>query len=135
MFEYKTQIFIHHTDAAGRLFFANQFYLIHEAKEKFLEHLGLSIRDILEHPVASFPLVHAESDYKSILTAGDRITIYVAIERIGETSVTFLFSILKADGSLAGTSKTVSVAVDRKTFTKMPIPAEWRKKLECSMAD
>lgn len=130
MFEYKTQIFIHHTDAAGRLFFANQFYLIHEAKERFLESLGLSIRHILDDPRFTFPLVHAESDYKALLQAGDRITIRAGIERIGETSVTFIFSIFKADGSLAGTSRTVSVAVDRKTQAKTRIPAEWRVKFE-----
>lgn len=130
MFEYKTQIFMHHTDAAGRLFFANQFYLIHEAKEKFLESLGLFIKDVLAHREVTFPLVHAESDFKAILQAGDKITIQVGIERVGETSVTFVFKIFKADGVLAGTAKTVSVSVDRKTWTKAPVPAEWRDRFE-----
>lgn len=133
MFEYKTQIFMHHTDAAGRLFFANQFYLIHEAKEKFLESLGLSIKDILDHSELTFPLVHAESDYKAILRAGDKISIHTGIEKIGETSVTFIFLIYKEDGTLAGTARTISVVVDQKTFTKAPIPSDWRMKLEAAI--
>ncbi|MBF0386451.1 MAG: acyl-CoA thioesterase [Candidatus Omnitrophica bacterium] len=128
MFKYKTRIFLHHTDAAGRLFFANQFYLIHEANELFLEHLGLPIKDILNHPRATFPLVHAESDYKAVLVAGERISIKVSIGKIGETSVTFDFIILKEDGTLAGTAKTVHVAVDLRTALKTPIPAEWKSK-------
>ena len=129
MFTHHTRIYLHHTDAAGRLFFANQFYLIHEAKELFLASLGLEIKDLLEHPAVTFPLVHAESDYKAVLVTGDEVDISVAIEKIGETSVVFQFTILK-DGALAGTAKTVSVAVDKRTNKKVPIPPEWRKKFE-----
>jgi len=126
MFDYKTQIFLHHTDAAGRLFFAHQFILVHDAKEKFLESLGLPVNQLIEDLKVSFPLIHAEADYKAVLKAGDRITIRTGIEKIGETSVVFAFSIHKADG----TAKTVSVCVDKKTNAKTPIPQEWRLKLE-----
>ncbi len=129
MFTHHTRIYLHHTDAAGRLFFANQFYLIHEAKEHFLASLGLAIQDLLEHPTVTFPLVHAESDYKAVLVTGDEIDIAVRIEKIGETSVVFQFIVYKA-GAVAGTAKTVSVAVDKRTNTKVPIPSEWRKKFE-----
>jgi len=129
MFDYKTQIFLHHTDAAGRLFFGNQFFLTHEAFEKFLESRGLAISTMLDHPELTFPLVHAEADYKSVLCAGDQITIQVRVEKLGETSVTIAFIILKADGTLAGTAKTVSVAVNKHTNLKAPLPADWRQKL------
>jgi 1,4-dihydroxy-2-naphthoyl-CoA hydrolase len=129
MFIHHARIYLHHTDAAGRLFFAQQFYLIHEAKEHFLESLGLRMKELLEHPVVTFPLVHAESDYKAVLVAGDEIDISVGIEKIGETSVVFQFTILKA-GVLAGTAKTVSVCADKVTNKKAPIPVEWRKKFE-----
>jgi len=83
MFTHHTYIYLHYTDAAGRLFFANQFYFIHEAKEHFLASLGLGIKDLLEHPSATFPIVHAEADYKAVLEAGDEIDIGVRIEKIG----------------------------------------------------
>ena len=79
MFKHKARIYLNHTDAAGRLFFANQFYLIHEAKEHFLESLGLSIESLLDHPTATFPLVHAESDFKMVLVAGDEIEIEIFV--------------------------------------------------------
>ncbi|MBF0618582.1 MAG: acyl-CoA thioesterase [Candidatus Omnitrophica bacterium] len=132
MFTYNTQIFLHHTDAAGRLFFANQFYLIYEAKEKFFDAMGLVIIDMLNHPVLTFPLVHAESDYKAMLAAGDKISISVGIEKLGATSVTFAYTIMKGD-VLAGTAKTVSVCVDKKTQTKCPLPAEWRQKFQAHL--
>ena len=130
MFTYKTQIFLHHTDAAGRLFFGNLFFLIQEAKESFLEMIGLSISDMLNDPGITFPLVHAEADYKVLLVTGDRITIDVEIEKIGDTSVTFFYTVKKSDGTLAGTARTVTVTVDKKTFKKKTVPADWRAKLE-----
>ena len=130
MFTHDTQIFLHHTDAAGRLFFANQFYLMHEAKEKMFENLGMSIASMLDDTETTFPLVHAESDYKAVLIAGDRIRVNVWVDKIGETSVNFAYTIFKNNNELAGTGKTVSVAVSKKTGKKTPIPAAWRAALE-----
>jgi len=130
MFTYHTRIFLHHTDAAGRLFYANQFFLMHEAKELFLEKIGLPMKELLGHPEATFPLVHAEADYKAMLVADDRIRITVEVEKLGETSATTLFTIFKEDGTLAGTGKTVNVAVSKKNGVKMPIPPEWRAAYE-----
>ena len=127
MFVHHARIYLHHTDAAGRLFFANQFYLVHEAKEHFLESLGFDMKTLLEHPAATFPLVHAEADFKAQLKTGDQIDISVGVEKIGETSVVFVFTIFKG-GFLAGTARTVNVAVDKMSDKKMPIPNEWRER-------
>ena len=131
MFIYKTQIFLHHTDAAGRLFFTNQFYFMHEAMEKLLESLGMSLEEILNEKVeVTFPLVHAETDYKAILVSGDRIAIEIGVEKLGKTSVHFTYNIRKADNTLAGTGKTVNVCVDKATGQKTDLPQEWRERLK-----
>jgi len=101
---------------------------MHEAMEKLFESVGLAIDKMLSHPELTFPLVHAEADYKAMLVAGDRIAVEVGIEKIGHTSIVFVYKITKADGTLAGTGKTVSVCVDNKTQIKQPLPAEWRDK-------
>ncbi len=129
MFIHHARIYLHHTDAAGRLFFANQFYLIHEAKEHFLESLGLSIDALVNDPLVTFPLVHAEADYKAMLKAGDQIDIGVTVDKLGETSVVFGFTLLK-DGAVVGTAKTVNVAVHKKIGQKVPLPSLWRARLE-----
>lgn len=129
MFTHHTRIYLHHTDAAGRLFFAEQFFLIHEAKEHFLVSMGLGIDQLIGHPQVTFPIVHAESDYKAVLVAGDKVDISVRIEKVGQTSVIFRFELFKA-GVLVGTAKTVSVTVDKVTNKKVPIPLEWRRKFE-----
>ncbi len=40
MFTYKTKISLHDTDAAGIIFFANQFKIVHDAYEDLLESFG-----------------------------------------------------------------------------------------------
>ncbi|MFH0754021.1 MAG: thioesterase family protein [Candidatus Omnitrophota bacterium] len=129
MFIHHARIYLHHTDAAGRLFFANQFYLTHEAKEHFLEHLGFDIDAMFSDPRVTFPLVHAEADYKALLKTGDKIDISVEVEKLGETSVVVVFTLLK-DGAVVGTARTVNVAVDKKTQLKVPLPLEWRSRFE-----
>lgn len=129
MFVYSTQISLHHTDAFGRLFFARQFDLVYEAKEKLFEQIGLSVPYMLAHKELDFPLVHAESDYKAVLFPGDKITIDVNVEKIGETSVIFSYLIKKADGTIAGTAQTVNVCVNKQTNQKARVPDMWRDKL------
>jgi 1,4-dihydroxy-2-naphthoyl-CoA hydrolase len=130
MYTHHTRIYFHHTDAAGRLFFANQFYLIHEAKEHFLESIGLSVNELVEHSQFTFPVVHAEADYKAVLKAGDAVDITVAVEKVGETSVTCVFTLMK-DNALAGSARTVNVCVDKITGKKASLPEIWRQKFAC----
>ncbi len=129
MYNHRARIYLHHTDVTGRLFFANQLTLVHEAREYFLEFLGFTQEDFLEHPVVTFPVVHAQADYKAGLKTADVVDIAVRVDKIGETSVTFAFTLLK-NGELVGTSRTVNVTVDKRTGKKMPIPSEWRARFQ-----
>ncbi len=129
MFTHKIKIHLHDTDAAGRIFFANQFTLVHDAYEQLLENLGFSFQSMLKGGKYFLPIVHAESDYKTQLTVGDQILISVKVAHIGETSFTFVYT-LKRDNKLVGTAKTVHVTVSAKTHKKMPLPLSMRKALE-----
>ncbi len=126
MFTYKTQIRLHDTDAAGILFFAHQFSIIHDAYEQLLEKLGFSFSTMLKERSYFLPIVHAESDYKSPLFVGDKITIRITVDTIGETSFSFLYSIHNQKNVLVGSAKTVHVTIDKKKRTKISLPKEIR---------
>lgn len=129
MFTYKTTVKMYDTDAAGILFFGNQFKWIHEAYEEFLESINFSFSNILKTDFF-VPIVHAEADYKSPLSVGDRITIQVKIEKIGQTSFTVAYNVLDTNNHITvGTAKTVHVTVDKKTRKKIPLPADFRAAL------
>ena len=129
MFIYKTEIHLHDTDAAGRIFFANQFKIVHDAYEALLVKFNFSFPTMLKGGRYFLPIVHAESDYKAHLTVGDKISIGIKVGHIGHTSFTFEY-IIRRGTTIVGTAKTVHVTISTKTDKKTPLPASLRRSLE-----
>ena len=129
VYTYKTVIKLHETDAAGLLFFSQQFKLVHDAYEALLESIGYGFPYMLRKTKFFLPIVHAESDYKVPLFVGDRLLIKVNVANIGRTSFTFDYQIFMNKNKLAGTARTVHVTINKKTRTKIPLPEGLRKAL------
>jgi len=130
MLIYQTKIRLHETDAAGLLFFNNQFKIIHDAYEGLLEHIGFGFAELIPNKSFFLPIVHAESDYKSPLSVGDALEIETVVEKIGKTSFTLAYKMRDASNKIVGTAQTVHVATDKKTRKKIPLPTDLRTKLE-----
>lgn len=130
MYTYQTQIKLHETDAAGLLFFANQFKLVHDAYESLLEQIGFGFAELLNNKEYFLPIVHAESDYKKPLFVGDLIEIQVRVVKIGNTSFKFDYKILNAKQEIVGTAQTVHVTMNKATQTKTPLPDDMREKIQ-----
>lgn len=123
MFLARNRVRLDDTDAAGILFFANQFRFIHDALDDFFDSEGHSFGKMLSEEGFIFVIVHAQSDYLAPMTVGDKLDIHVMVEKIGTTSFTMLFDIYKSkDHLLVGKAKTVHVCIDRIERTKKPIP-------------
>ncbi len=121
MFIYNTQVHLKDTDATGVLYFAQQFSMALKTWESFLAYSGLSLGEILETADFLMPIVHAEADYKAPLRVGDRIEIDIAVEKIGTTSFSTSFRLMK-EGSLVGTVKLVHVTVSKVNKEPTPLP-------------
>ena len=130
MYTYQTKIKLHETDAAGLLFFSNQFKLVHDAYECVLEGMGLGFAELLHNKSYFLPIVHAEADFKKPLFVGDLVEIQVYTTHVGQTSFTFSYKLLDTRQELVGTAKTVHVTIDKKTKTKVPLPKEMRDKIQ-----
>ncbi len=129
MFVYNTTVKMHDTDAAGILFFGNQFRMVHDAYEKYLEKIGFSFARILRKTNFFIPIVHARADYKAPLFVGDPIAIHVRIARIGTTSFVLEYMLYDAKKRNVGTAKTVHVAINKKTKKKILLPSLFRSAL------
>ena len=130
MFTYQTTIKLHETDAAGLLFFSNQFKILHDAYEALLESCGFGFAVLLLEKNYFLPIVHAESDYKAPLFVGDRVTIEIKVLNIGNSSFTFSYILRDQNKKTVGTGKTVHVTIDKKNRTKIPLPADMRATLK-----
>ncbi len=128
MFVHLTSIRLHDTDAAGVLYFANQFRIAHEAYEAFMEQAGFGLGDVLKKGRIGLPIVRADGDYRAPLRVGDQLQLSLRLLRIGRTSFTLVCRIAK-DNRTAGHVTTTHVAVDRRTGRKTELPSALRKAL------
>jgi YbgC/YbaW family acyl-CoA thioester hydrolase len=129
MYTYKRKIRFQDTDAAGSIFFPNQFSLYQEAFESLFESIGFELSTIIQKHGYLLPVVHAEADYSSPLWMGDTVEIQLIVEHIGNSSLTFLAHFLKTNQTRAGTVKTVHVTIDGHTRKKIPLPEKLRDRL------
>lgn len=125
----ETTVCMADTDAAVVIYFARQLELAHRAFEKFLDEAGLGIGHMLAEKDYRIPIAHAESDYRAPLRVGDKLTICLTAQRIGDTSFTLDFRLRDKTSREVGAVKTVHVAVSSDTWKKRPLPAELRAAL------
>ncbi len=126
----KLTVRLHDTDAAGILFYANQFLYIHDVYEELLQLIGLPVASMLRDEPFILPIVHAESQYLKPLTVGDEITIAVQVAKIGETSFVLEYELLGVDGQSVGKAKTVHVAISKQTEKKIALPEKLQRALK-----
>ncbi len=122
MFTYHTRVRLEHTDATGVLFFPQQLTLAMEAFEEFLCSKDFSLKKLMD---SSFllPVVHVESTYLAPLRVADRLEIRLMVQKLGTSSITLKYSFFDPDRQLeVGKVGVVHVAVDRVSFSSVPIP-------------
>lgn len=130
MFIHQTAVRLHHTDAAGLLFFAEQFQLAHDAYETFMESIGYAFAPLIRNSEYLLPIVHAEADFMKPLSTGDKIEIQVKAEKIGDSSFTLAYALLRDRTELVGTVRTVHVLINRRSGESISILPELRRQLE-----
>jgi len=124
MFETQVDVKLHDTDAAGLLYFANYFRIAHTAYEEFMESVGCGLDRIIGAADYLILIAHAEADYESGFFLGDKLTIGIRAETIGETSFVLSYLFKDGEGKVAAKLRTVHVAVNKKSEKKTPLPEE-----------
>lgn len=131
MFEYEMYVRLRHTDAAGVVFFAEQFSFAHEAYEAFLDARDLSLKRFLEADEVHLPIIHADADYKAPLRLGDRLRLELRSDRVGYSSFALATRIIRADEETAAADiTTVHVAVGSESREKVALPDRLRAAIE-----
>lgn len=125
-FQYRTRLALADTDAAGVLFFARQFDLIHLAYETWMRQSGVGLDRMLTECDYFVSIVHAESDYCQPVRYAAEIVISLVVESIGVSSYVVAYMLHDAAGDLLGRAQTVHVCVDKLARTKRALPDELR---------
>jgi acyl-CoA thioester hydrolase len=105
-------------DAVGMLHNGAYLLLFERARTDFWRAQGMEMGSAgMDWP---YYVARNEVNYRAAIYEWKPVTVTVAIERIGRTSVTFLHTVQTAKGVVAAEGKTVLVRVDAET--KRPIP-------------
>ena len=114
-------------DHARIVYYPRYFHFFHVAFEEFFNANGFTYRDVLDVQKLGWPAVHSEADFKSPLRMGDVLLVTVTIERVGEKSVTFVYTGRREDnGALVVRGKTTVVCTHLDTMASLAIPAQFR---------
>jgi 4-hydroxybenzoyl-CoA thioesterase/acyl-CoA thioester hydrolase len=102
------QVQFRDTDAAGIAHFTALFAYMEEAEHAFLRHIGLSVHLDDQGDTISWPRVSAQGEFTSAVKFEELVEIAVQVERLGSTSVTYLFD-LSHQGRPVAQGKMTSV--------------------------
>ena len=128
MFSSISEVKMYDTDAAGILYFANQFRFVHDTWDAFLSSKGMPIQFFMNDTSYLFVIVYVEASYMEPVFLGDVLTINMDIESMSTSSVTFSYTLFR-DDVCVGTAKTVHVSIDKMSRKKIPIPKTLKQRL------
>jgi YbgC/YbaW family acyl-CoA thioester hydrolase len=94
------------TDAGGRIHFSNAFRWAELAETGLLRRLGLLER------WGDYPRRHVEAEFLKVLRFEDEIEVTIRVDRVGDTSISYVWTIAK-DGEAHITGRHTVVNVDR----------------------
>jgi 1,4-dihydroxy-2-naphthoyl-CoA hydrolase len=122
---------MHDTDMAGILYFPRQFRFAHDALEDFIESEGIKFKQLFTEENFVFVVVHAEADYYMPIYVGDELEVHLFCERIGNSSFTLVYKMYRMPlREYVGSAKTIHVALNSTTRTKIAVPGKLRTALE-----
>ena len=117
------------TDPAGIVFYPRAIALAHGVVENLIRHSGIGWHAWFTSPVQAAPLRHAEADFLLPMRAGETFTARASVEKIGDTSVTFLVTFANTAGETAARIRTVHVMIDKTTGKPIRITEDIRAAL------
>ena len=89
------------TDMAGIVHFANFFRFMEAAEHAYLRACGLSVVTTWRGQKITFPRVSVSCDYVRQARFEEELTTEVRVDRIGRTSITYRFTVFRAEEELA----------------------------------
>ena len=124
-FRYDIPVRYADTDAQGHVFFANYLTYFDEGLTYYLEHLGCP------YPSLDAAMFYGESRVRYLGSArfGDTVRVEGQVTRLGNSSMTTSFRLLRGDDTLAEGELT-SIWVNQETRRPVPIPAALRQALK-----
>jgi len=123
----KQQIYYHHTDCGGVVYYANYLSFFEEARTEFFVERGIFMKEILKAGTG-FVVARQEVDYKAPAVYGDILDIKASVSEASGVKIIFEQEVYNQNKQLLTKGKTIMVCVDNNLRPKA-IPEELRAKI------
>ena len=122
-------------DPAGIVFYPQYFVMFNGLVEDWVnEGLALGYTDIVIGRRIGLPTVRLEADFTAVSRMGDAVALELAVERLGERSLTLALRCTGAAGDTRMAMRQVLVSTSLDTHRAIPIPDDLRRAIERALA-
>jgi len=115
-------------DPAGIVFYPQYFVMFNALVEDWIDALDIGYRKLIIERRVGLPTVHLKADFRAVSRMGDRVTLALAVERVGSRSITLALQCHGADG-VRMAMQQVLVTTSLETHHAIEIPADLRAAL------
>ena len=120
-----------HCDPAGIIFFPQYLVLFNGLVEDwFNQALGVSYADMLQIDKIGLPVVHLECYFRAITRMGETVRLGLAVEKLGQRSLTLSLDWTGPDGQLRVSAQKVLVFTSLQTHQAISAPQPIRYAIE-----
>jgi 4-hydroxybenzoyl-CoA thioesterase len=128
-FERALRVRFAHCDPAGIVFFPQYLVMFNGLVEDwFTEGLGIPYAGLIGTRPVGLPTVKIESEFRAISRMGDEVTLGLAVERLGRSSLTLTLG-CRAGAQQRVNARQVLVFTDLHTHRATPMPPDVRQAL------
>jgi 4-hydroxybenzoyl-CoA thioesterase len=119
-------------DPAGIVFYPQYFVMFNGLVEDWIEDgLRIGYRDLVLGRRTGLPSVRLEADFKAVSHLGDAVALSLAVERVGNSSLTLNLRCAGAGADdLRMSLRQVIVTTDLDRHKAVPIPPDLRAAIE-----
>lgn len=125
-------------DHAGIAYYPTIIDYLHRGFEDFWEGwMQTPYREVVDDHKVGFPSVDLCIQFRSPLRYGDQVDLAMHVQRLGRSSVTFAYVLSTPTGGkprVCAEATLTVVAVDMGTFTPIPVPSRYRRRLRACTA-
>ncbi|MCG5072475.1 acyl-CoA thioesterase [Paraburkholderia tagetis] len=130
-FSQRHKIHFSECDPAGIVFYPQYFVLFNDLVESWTDALlPEGYHGVIGARRVGMPTVHLEVDFKAVSKMGDEVWLSLAVERIGQASLTLAWACTGTDGVVRMSAQQTIVTTSLDTHKAIPIPDDLRRAIE-----
>lgn len=135
MYLAKYEVRFSDVDAARILYYPRFFYFCHQAFEDFFnEKSPWRYSFLISEKNIGFPTVHVNADYKKPILFGEVAQVFLAIKKIGNSSLACTYKIYTSSKEdVCFSAEVITACTDLLQKRSIPIPTDIREFLEKSL--